>query len=37
MAKILNAQEGKHIVEAYAFKNFDFSGDLEDKFIKTEF
>jgi flagellar assembly protein FliH len=37
MAKILNAQEGKHIVETYAFKNFDFSGDLEDKFIKTEF
>ena len=33
MGKILNAEEGKHLVESYAFKSFDFN---HDSFVKTE-
>jgi flagellar assembly protein FliH len=34
MGKILNAQEGKHIIESYSFKNFDVG---HDSFVKTEY
>jgi len=36
MGKILNAEEGKHIVSGYSFKSLDFSNETKDVSIKTE-